>query len=403
MATTPQNLTTSDVPSVNGFPRYSDAEMARRHTALEGFVQKHDLSAVVVGGATAILETSVQFFTNWPPLVESYAVFPTGSEPSLFVRLWNHIPDAERISVVKDVQYGGDTPVEQGETVARALKKHGCDGKRIGLIGPIRHADALIFQKELPGATLVDLNPDYRALRLVKSDEEVYWTRVASAFNDRAVEVMEQNIRPGINEREIAQMVEDVYLAEGAVNLIHFTLTTPMDDPQICVPHQYHPSRVVRSGDVVVTEISTTFWGYAGQILRSFTVDADPTPLYQEMHDVAESVYNSIVDVLRPGVTIGEVLDRADAVEEAGFSIWDDLVHGFGGAYLPPILRTRKTRGATHREDFSYEAGTVLVVQPNITTPDYKAGVQVGNCIHIGENGTEILQRYPVKFIRCSG
>jgi Xaa-Pro dipeptidase len=403
MAATTQKLSSSEVPSVNGFPRYSDAEMARRHAALEGFRQEHDLSAVVVGGATAILETSVQYFTNWPPLVESYAVFPADGDPSLFVRLWNHIPDAERTSVVEDVQYGGDTPDEQGETVARALKKHGSDGTRIGLIGPIRHADALIFQRELPGATFVDLNPFYRAFRLVKSEEELYWTRVASAFNDRAVEVMEQNIRPGINEREIAQMVEDVYLAEGAVNLIHFTLSTPMEDPQICVPHQYHPDRIIRSGDVVVTEISTTFWGYAGQILRSFTVDAEPTPLYQELHDVAESVYNSIVDVLKPGVTIGEILDRADAVEEAGFSIWDDLVHGFGGAYLPPILRTRETRGATHPEDFAYKAGTVLVVQPNITTPDYKAGVQVGNCIHIGANGTEVLQNYPVKFIRCSG
>lgn len=403
MATTSTGkLAASEVPMVNGFPRYSDAEMSRRHVALNGFIDRHGLSAVVVGGATAILETSVQFFTNWPSLVESYAVFPAGDDPALFVRLWNHLPDAERISVVEDVQYGGDTPDEQGQTVARALKERGCAGKRIGLIGPIRHADALIFQEELPGSEFVDLNPDYRALRLIKSEEELYYTRIAATFNDRAVEAMEQNIKPGINEREIAQMVEDVYLSEGAVNLIHFTLSTPMDKPSVCVPHQYHPSRVIQSGDVVVTEISTTFWGYAGQILRSFTVDADPNPLYQELHEVAEHVYNGIVDVLRPGVTIGEILDRAGAVEEAGFSIWDDLVHGFGGAYLPPILRTRQTRGSTHPEDFRYEAGTVLVVQPNIVTTDYKAGVQLGNCIHIGENGNEILQEYPIKFIRCA-
>jgi Xaa-Pro dipeptidase len=403
MATTPTgNATAADVPHENGFPRYPQEEMDRRYAALAGWIERHDLSAVVVGGPTAILDTSVQFFTNWPPLVESYAVFPAGGDPTLYVRLWNHVPDAERCSVVENVQYGGDTPDEQGQTVARALAKHGSAGKRVGLIGPIRHADVLHFQKELPGTTLVDLNPDYRAFRLLKSEEELKWTRIAAAFNDRAVEQMEKHIKPGINEREIAQMVEDVYLAQGAVNLIHFTLTTPMDDPQVCVPHQYHPSRIVESGDVVVTEISTTFWGYSGQILRSFTVDAEPTPLYQEMHDVAEQIYDDILGVLRPGVTVGEILDKADGVEAAGFSIWDDLVHGFGGAYLPPILRTRATRGATHPEDHAYEAGTVLVVQPNITTPDYKAGVQLGNCIHIGENGNEVLQEYPIKFIRCS-
>jgi hypothetical protein len=39
------------------------------------------------------------------------------------------------------------------------------------------------------------------------------------------------------------------------------------------------------------------------------------------------------------------MLDVAQVITEAGFDIWDDLVHGFGGAYLPPIVRTRGNRG----------------------------------------------------------
>ena len=31
-------------------------------------------------------------------------------------------------------------------------------------------------------------------------------------------------------------------------------------------------------------------------------------------------------------------------ITDSGFDIWDDLVHGFGGAYLPPIVRTRANR-----------------------------------------------------------
>ena len=53
-----------------------------------------------------------------------------------------------------------------------------------------------------------------------------------------------------------------------------------MEAPEFCVPHQYHPDRTLRAGDVFVTEISTTFWGYAGQILRTFTIASDPTPRY---------------------------------------------------------------------------------------------------------------------------
>lgn len=394
--------TMANISHVNGFPRYSEAEMRRRHDALQRMMDKHDLAGVVIGGATGVLETSIQFFANWPPLVESYLVVTASADMTLFVRLWNHLPDAELIAVIDDIRYGGDTPAEQADYVASTLRDYVGNGERIGLIGPIRHADAATFQSELPSAEWMDLNQEYRALRLVKSEEELAYTRLASSFNDDAVAAMEEQIRPGVNEREIAQMVEDCYLSQGAVNLIHFTLSTPMDDPQICVPHQQHPDRVIQSGDVVVTEISTTFWGYAGQILRTFTVDADPTPLYQELHDVAQSTYNDMASVLRPGVTIGELLDHADQIDAAGYSIWDDLVHGFGGSYLPPIARTRQTRGSTHPDDFAYEAGTVLVIQPNVITKDAKAGVQVGNCLHITDDGVEVLQKYPTKLIRCS-
>ena len=395
------NPSIHDVENVNGFPRYSPGEMRRRHDGLDRIMQAHDLEMVVIGGATAPLETSIQYFSNWPPLVESYLVWRRGGDPTLVVRLWNHVPDAERVSVVSDVRYGGDTPPAQAATVAEVVRSSEHNIERVGLIGPIRLADAEVFTAELPTTRLVDLSADYRALRTIKSEEELLFTRIAAAMNDDAVAAMQAQIRPGINEYEMARIVEDVYLAQRGTNLIHFTLTTPMAAPEFCVPHQYHPDRVVQAGDVVVTEISTNFWGYAGQILRTFSVAADPTPLYQDLHDTAVDAYTTIRNVLRPGTTVGDILDTAEVIHQAGFSIYDDLVHGFGGAYLPPIIRTRRTRGATHPDDHVYAAGTVLVVQPNVITPDLKAGVQVGNALHITNDGVEELQHHPLEFLRC--
>ncbi len=190
--------------------------------------------------------------------------------------------------------------------------------------------------------------------------------------------------------------MEAVYLGHRGVNLIHFTLTTPMDHPERFVPHQYQPDRVLQERDVVVTEISTNFWGYAGQVLRSFTVAADPTPLYRRLFDTAEEVYHKIVDILRVGVTVGEILDVAELIDERGLAIFDDLVHGFGGAYLPPIVRTRQSRGATHPDSFAYPEGALIVVQPNVI--DGNAGVQLGNSVRISGTGLEVTQKYPMGF-----
>jgi Xaa-Pro aminopeptidase len=226
------------------------------------------------------------------------------------------------------------------------------------------------------------------------------FVEIASRMNDAAIEALAAELRPGVNEYEVARIVEDTYNAERGWNLIHFSLSTPMEAPEVCVPHQYHPDRTLQPGDVFVTEISTTFWGYAGQILRTFTIAADPTPRYARMHEVALVAYDRVVEVLRPGATIGEVLDAAEVITESGFDIWDDLVHGFGGAYLPPIVRTRANRGATHPEDFEYPDGTLLVVQPNII--DGQAGVQTGNSLQITPNGAISTQMQPTRMIRCA-
>ncbi len=383
---------------VNGFPRYPVSEMERRHRWVTDTMSELDIDLVIVGGPTGPLETSVQYFSNWPSQVQCYVIFASNEPPILLVRLWNHVPDAERISMIDDVRYGGDTPSEQGEKVATFASGH--NARRIGMIGVIPHADLTMIQQTNPEALLIDLNEAYQRFRLVKSPAEMVFVDIASKMNDAAIEALAAELRPGINEYEVARIVEDTYNSDRGWNLIHFSLSTPMEAPEVCVPHQYHPDRTLQAGDVFVTEISTTFWGYAGQILRTFTIASDPTPRYARLHEVALEAYDSIVEVLRTGATIGDVLDAAEVITESGFDIWDDLVHGFGGAYLPPIVRTRANRGATHPEDFEYPDGTLLVVQPNVI--DGPAGVQTGNSFQLTSDGAVSTQRQPTRMIRCA-
>ena len=264
------------IESHEGFPRHSAAEMRRRHEALHELMDARGLQGVVVGGATSMLDNSVQYFTNWPPMDDSYAVFFRESDPVVVVRPWNHVPDAERISVVDDVRYGGISPEKEAATVGSVLAERCPHGGRFGLVGPVRHVHVRAIESVLDGVEWHDAAGWYRTLRLVKTAEELEYMRIAAAMADRSVEALEREIRPGVNERELAAIIEGAYLGLGGRNAIHYTLSTPMDDPRLCVPHQYQPDRTIRSGDVVATEISVSYWGYSGQILRTFTVDGGP-------------------------------------------------------------------------------------------------------------------------------
>jgi Xaa-Pro aminopeptidase len=86
-------------------------------------------------------------------------------------------------------------------------------------------------------------------------------------------------------------------------------------------------------------------------------------------------------------------------IEDAGFTIIDDLLHGYGGGYFPPILGTRsRPAGPVPEEPFA--AGMTVVIQPNVVTRDGRAGVQTGELVLITAQGVERLHAYPRGFIR---
>jgi Xaa-Pro dipeptidase len=96
---------------------------------------------------------------------------------------------------------------------------------------------------------------------------------------------------------------------------------------------------VIGSGDVITCEISAAAVpDYAGQVLRTFTVGAPPTALYSELHAVAAAAYDAIAAILMPGARAADLAAAASLIEQAGFTAIDDLVHGFGGGYLPPVV-----------------------------------------------------------------
>src|SRR5437588_3558609 len=321
------------------YPRFSEAEFTCRYEAIRTTMREADLSTLILYGTVSAYH-EVLFLSNFPVTREAMLVFPLDGEPALFVQYFNHVPNARQVASIADVRWGGpDITV----TTTENLLARGLANSRIGVVGPIPFKQYALMRKMLPRAELVDFSPQLMQLRMIKSEEEIEFLRRGADFSDLAIEALEREVRPGITEHELTAIVEGAYLGLGGRTHIHYMATTPMHNPTVCVPAQYQSNRVIEKGDVLITEISAHFHGYPGQILRPFAIGTKPTPGYQRMYDVAVDVYLRIADVIRDGATIDEVLDAAEYIHAAGFTIYDDLLHGFGGGYLPPILRTRRT------------------------------------------------------------
>jgi Xaa-Pro aminopeptidase len=369
------------------YPRFSDAEMTSRIAAFDAAMEQRELAHALVYGANRS-SSAIGWLTRWPVTREAVVVHSPGLQPVLLVNFYNHVPNAVRVASEVEVRWAGERAID---TAMAELRRRGAWGTRIGTIGPLdQRAHAGLSELGEP----VDMNADYTRLRLVKSEEEIEWLRIAAGMTDDAVGALHAGAAPGLSELDLVDAIERTYVRRGGTTHIHYLASTPMSNPTVCVPAQYPTARALQPGDALVCEISASYWEYPAQLLRTFTVAADPPPLYRELHEVAQAAFDAVAGRLRPGATAAELVAASALIEDAGFTIRDDLVHGFVGGYLPPVLGAH-SRQLEAVPDFTFASGMTVVVQPNVVTPDERAGVQTGELLLVTADGAQRLHSYP--------
>lgn len=394
-------------PSAVIFPRFSEAEYARRYTRVREAMAARGLDALVVYGDSAFQgsnHANLIWLATWTDPYSAYVLVPRRGQPTLFISnpLYRHT--AVRASNLAQVEWGG---FNAGRTIGERLRDLGLGKGRIGLCGvrnvirasmPYEHGTAL--REVLPEATLEEALDVLQEARLLKSREEMDWFERGAAFTDLAIEGIARGARIGMPEYEVAALGQHAALARGARWMFHFLGATPMADPEFIFPWQYPSTRPLRAGDIVMTEISVGYWGYAGQIQRPFAVGATPTPEYQTLYDLAAECYHSVLGALKPGHTDEEVKRAAGFVEQKGYRTQDALLHGWGITIEPPRVDLPCAMIKRELTPVTFQAGMLLVIQPHVVSADGRRGVQVGNLVTVEAAGARALQRYPVEFIR---
>jgi Xaa-Pro aminopeptidase len=396
------------------YPRFSAAEFERRYRLTRDLMRKEGLQALVVFGNSGMYrhnEANVYWLTNYLDLHHNYLVLPLEGEPVLLVGLINHVPNACSISVVEDTHWGTYEPAKE---ITAQLKKNGIGKGRVGLVGvnatfnmgmPYQHF-ALLSQS-LPEIEWVDVTRNFAGLRVIKSEEEFGWLEKAAEFTDATVSALEVELKPGMTEFEVVGIIEGAYRRRGGQPHLAYLRSMPMDAPTACVPAQNVTDRVIQKGDVIIMEISASYWGYSGQIQRPITVGRDPTPEWRKLFEIGEQAYGRICSALRPSATEGDVIQATSIIGEAGYRIYDDLIHGFGVDIQPPLIDRSCCKfweeKMTPPAGRSIAKDMAVVVQPNPITPDERMGLQVGGLTRVTENGAVSLQQYPMKFVVAKG
>src|SRR6266478_730931 len=194
----------SDLQSIfaQSYPRFSDAEYARRHAGIARAVAAADADHVLIVTVQNV-GNATRWMTGWPGTAEALLLFRPPERMVMFVEYHNHLPLARRAA------------------------------RRIGVIGPLSGARWKALEAKFE---LISLDADYIKLRLVKSEEEITWLRIGAALSDAGMAALVAGTRPGMTEHELGNMIERAFVGHGGTHVIHFIGSTPLAAPDVCVP-----------------------------------------------------------------------------------------------------------------------------------------------------------------------
>lgn len=378
-------------------PRFTDSEMINRHTAIRGMAQRNEVDVVLVfghSGSRRHYQADIHYLSQVAPYHESYCLVPVEGSPVLWISHHNHLASAKECSWMPDVRRSSR---DAATVLAAEIDKRGLRGARIGVVGPMFYQEIDKLRALLPDVRWHDLSLAYKMVRIKKSEEEIAWQRIAAAGCDRVMTAISDAIRPGVEERDLLVLSEQVAWQEQCQPNFLYLNSTPMASSDSCVPNQNLSRRKLRMGDVINTELTVSYGMYSAQLLRPFFI-GEPTLAYARLYSVLKTTHDKLAAAMKPGTTLEQLREISLDLRDAGFTTVDGLLHGFGVDIMPPALGPNFGAPA---HPYKLEAGITIVLQPNPTTTDERMGMQLGEMGLITDAGFESMHASPAEVTIC--
>jgi Xaa-Pro aminopeptidase len=245
------------------------------------------------------------------------------------------------------------------------------------------------------GGTIVSGDWVVDRVRLVKSPAEIEFVRRAGAIVDAAFDDLEEHVRPGQTELEIAARLDAVMAEHGGERAAIQTMVSA--GPGVwCRTHAPPTRRPVEAGDVMYVDACGVVNRYHADVCRTFSVGRD----HPEARAILDVTAQSVEEVRR-AVKPGDPLDVAQRVaEEFVFSRFPREQVWWVGGYALGIAMAPNWVGHTYLsndafEQFTWEPGYLTNYENVLFDRDAGFTASYMETLLMTETGIEPLSSRP--------
>jgi Xaa-Pro aminopeptidase len=394
------------------YEKFSDAEFARRHESARKLMARDGLDALILTGGPDIYSHG-SGVTWGSGLIDDrgmcqYMVLPLKGEPTLIYPHYGcHIEAARKQVSVRDVRSGQHG--KYGKAVAERLTELGLQKGRIGITAANRTGPEYMgvqayedLRKLLPQATFVFCPTLLHELTYRKGPEELKAMAKAGQLAIKALEAVKAAAKPGVREYQLAGAVANAVLGAGGRYHLLMIGSTSMHDPKLIFPNPNPSGRVLKEGDIILSELAMSYMGYSAKIGHPVSVGR-PTEKYQAFFkDVVVAGFKEIRALLKPGTTLEDVRKvGAQAFRKRGAQSRPTIMHGLDLITSVPFIRADRVR--TEPYDATMQPGMTYNIEITPVDKEGVFGIFYSRSFAITQSGHDDLTPYPVDEILVAG
>jgi Xaa-Pro aminopeptidase len=177
-------------------------------------------------------------------------------------------------------------------------------------------------------------------------------------------------VEPGMKEYELVGVIHGTYLYLGGSLYGAAIGVSPMDNPS--APYSWWvaggSTREIKKGDLVLTEITGTYYGYPGQLIRPIAL-GDPPPELRKMADLAIDLYLEVQKVVKVGNTPRDVYRCSQRILDEGYTIQCPVIHGYSQVLQPPFASVPNDPCWSVMLDEPFRENQLIVIEANQRRP----------------------------------
>ena len=377
-----------DLPRIPIPPAITGAERLQRLAKARALMQQAGIGAIIVeSGPSLDYFTGVQW---WRSERLTGAVIPAQGDPIIVTPFFERPSVSESLGVPAEIRTWNEDE-EPLKLVADFLRERGAANAPVGFEETNRFFILDRLQQQLPGVRVVSANPVVRGCRMIKSPAELTLMQAAADIMAASLRYAGERVRAGMTPADVDAMIAAAHKRLGSA----YDGGLILIGESSAYPHGSHKPQIVKRGEIVLMDCTSSVHGYQADITRSFVFGGNANAEQRKVWDQVHRGQQITMAAAKVGVPAGSV---DDAVRRT-YEIW-----GYGPGYKLPGTSHRTGHGIgmevhepvnlVHGEMTPLAPGMCFSNEPGIYIPG-KFGVRIEDCFHMTEAGPKFFTQPP--------